>query len=105
MAVDSDKWWKAPPEFAQMVERNRADFKAQFGSFEDAEIRSYWLGTSEDGAWLAFQFVMPDGSVHKFTFRTDWVPQFITQLAGATDEMNDRRLAVGLAAAEPKGEA
>ncbi|OHV87915.1 hypothetical protein [Mesorhizobium sp. ORS 3428] len=105
MADSTEKWWKAPPEFADQVERNRADFKAQFGSFEGAEIRSYWLGTSEDGAWLAFQFHMPDGSVHKFTLRADWVPQFVTQLAGATDEMNERRIATALVAAEPQGEA
>ncbi|TGS95273.1 hypothetical protein EN814_16350 [Mesorhizobium sp. M2D.F.Ca.ET.171.01.1.1] len=101
----ADNPWKAPPEFAEMVERNRADFKAQFGSFAEAEIDRYWLGTPEDGNHLAFQFYRPDGTVHRFALPASMLPQFIIELAGASDEMNTRRLAIGLAAAQPKGEA
>ncbi|TGP27361.1 hypothetical protein EN875_034030 [Mesorhizobium sp. M2D.F.Ca.ET.232.01.1.1] len=101
----ADNPWKAPPEFAEMVERNRAAFKGQFGSFDDALIDRYWLGTSEDGSCVAFQFYRPDGTIHRFALPPEMVPQFVIEFAGATDEMNDRRLAVGLAAAQPKGEA
>ena len=81
----AQKPWNAPPEFAATVERNRAEFKAQFGSFEEAEIGPYWLSTSEDGAWLAFQSHRPDGSIHRFALPASMVPQFIVELAGATD--------------------
>ncbi|MGX9148353.1 hypothetical protein [Mesorhizobium sp. 128a] len=94
-----------PPELAKQVERNREAFKAQFGAFEEAVIDRYWLGTSEDGAWLAFQFHRPDGTVQRFTLRAEWVLHFITELAGASDEMNERRLLAGLASAAPVGQA
>jgi len=43
MVDNGDTWWKAPPEFSGLVEQNRAEFKAQFGSFPDALIKRYWL--------------------------------------------------------------
>ncbi|UVK47570.1 hypothetical protein BPNPMPFG_003357 [Mesorhizobium sp. AR07] len=88
-----------------MVERNQREFKAQFGSFEDAEIDIFWLGTSENGKFLAFQFYRPEGSIHRFALPSSRVSQFVTQLAGTTDEMNDRQVAAALAKAEPKGQA
>lgn len=94
-----------PPELADLIEASRNGFRAQFGNFDEALVSGYALGTSEDGSHLAFQFAMPDGSVHRFTLRAEWVPQFIVELAGATDDMNSRRLAASLAAAEPKGQA
>lgn len=105
MVDKPEKWWKAPPEFTHLVERNRNDFKAQFGSFEDALVESYWLGTSEDGRYLAFQFGRPDGTIHRFAMPSPWVPQFVTQLAGSTDEMGERQLAMALTVAEAKGQA
>ncbi|MER8845946.1 hypothetical protein [Mesorhizobium australicum] len=106
MVDNPDKWWKAPPEFAHLVEQNRADFKAQFGSFPDALIKRYWLGTSDDGKYLAFQFHLPDGTIQRFTMCREWVSDFVIQFAGATDDMNERAaLAAGLATAEPKGQA
>lgn len=101
----ADNPWNAPPEVAAMVERNRADFKAQFGDFRAAEVNTYWLGTSEDGAWLAFQFHRPDGSIHRFAMSSQRVEQFIIELAGATDEMNARRLAAAMRAMPTKGQA
>ncbi|GLQ78086.1 hypothetical protein GCM10007881_16020 [Mesorhizobium huakuii] len=100
-----EKWWKAPPEFEHLVEQNRANFKAQFGSFPDALIKRYWLGTSDDGAYLAFQFYRPDGTIQRFTMCREWVSDFVIQLAGATDDMNERALAAGLAAVPAKGQA
>ncbi|TPJ46846.1 hypothetical protein [Mesorhizobium sp. B2-7-1] len=94
-----------PPELAEIIEASRKGFRAQFGSFDEALVSGYALGTSEDGGRLGFQIVMPDGSVHRFALRADWVPQFIIELAGATDDMNQHRLAAGLAAAEPRGQA
>ncbi len=105
MADKIEKWWKAPPEFAQAVEQNRANFKAQFGSFEDVLIKLYWLGTSDDGAYLAFQFHRPDGSIHRFTMCREWVSDFVIQFAGATDDMNERALAAGVAVVPAKGQA
>ncbi|MEW6630322.1 MAG: hypothetical protein AB1440_05590 [Pseudomonadota bacterium] len=104
MAVDPEKWWRPPPELAELVESSRRGFRAQFGSFEDA-ISGYAIGTSEDGEYLAFQFVRPDGSIHRFAIRSQWVPQFVTELAGAADDMNQRRVAAALTKVEPKGEA
>jgi hypothetical protein len=100
-----EKWWKAPPEFTDMVERNREAFKAQFGSFEDAVIERYWLGTSEDGRFLAFQFHRPDGTIHRFAMPGHWAHQFVTEIAAATDEMGGRQLAVALTAVPAKGQA
>ncbi|TPL75120.1 hypothetical protein [Mesorhizobium sp. B2-3-15] len=99
------KSWPVPPEYAALVGDSRKGFRAQFGSFDEAQISAYALGTSEDGGHLAFQFIMPDGSVHRFTLRSEWVPQFVIELAGATDDMNERRVAAALVAAEPKGQA
>ncbi|MEI9403561.1 hypothetical protein [Mesorhizobium argentiipisi] len=87
------KWWKSPPELAPVVEKNRAEFKAQFGSFEDVEFVSYWLGTSEDGKYLAFQFHRPDGSIHRFALPGHRVELFFTDLAASIDEMGERQLA------------
>lgn len=103
MAVEITE--KALAEFADRVERNRRHFKIQFGNFEEAEIETYWLGTSEDGAYLAFQFGRPDGSTHRFAMPSEWVQQFVYELAGATDDMNQRRVAAALIKVEPKGKA
>lgn len=100
-----EKWWKPPPELAEVVEASRRGFRAQFGDFGEAQISAYALGTSEDGEFLAFQFQRPDGSVHRFTLSASMLPQFITELAGATDDMNVRRIATALVAAEPRGQA
>ncbi|MGX5830339.1 hypothetical protein [Mesorhizobium sp. 43Arga] len=96
---------KPPPEFAALVEGSRNGFRAQFGSFQDAQISAYAIGASADGSHLAFQFIMPDGSVHRFTLRAEWVPQLAIEVAGATDDMNERRVAAALATAEMKGHA
>src|SRR5258708_282335 len=103
--VDNVKWWEAPPELAHLVERNREAFKAQFESFDDVAIDRYWLGTSEDGKYLAFQFYRPDGSIHRFTMPDAWVQQFVTEVAGAIDEMGELQLATAFAKAETKGQA
>lgn len=95
---------KPPPELEAIVEASRRGFRAQFGSFS-AALSAYALGTSEDGEYLAFQFQRPDGSVHRFTLTASMLPQFIVELAGATDDMNVRRIATALVAAEPRGQA
>jgi len=95
------KWWKAPPELADVVEKNRAEFKHQFGSFEDVEFVSYWLGTSEDGKYLAFQFYRADGSIHRFALPGRRVELFFTDLAASIDEMGARQLAT----TKPRGAA
>jgi hypothetical protein len=100
-----DKWWKMPAEFAPMVEQNRSAFKAQFGSFEAVAIDTYWLGTSEDGAYLAFQFHRPDGSIHRFALPNHLVRKFFIEFAGSSDEMGERQVAAAFAKAEPKGQA
>jgi len=105
MVDNIEKFWKAPPEFAPMVEQNRSAFKAQFGSFEEVAFDRYWLGTSEDGAYLAFQFQRPDGSVHRFALPNEMVQQFFIEFAGASDEMGDRHLATIFAKVQPKGQA
>lgn len=94
-----------PPELADLIEGSRRGFRAQFGSFVEALVSAYAVGTSEDGSHLAFQFVMPDGSVHRFTLRAEWVPQFVIELAGATDDMNERRVAAAMRAMPTKGQA
>ncbi|MGX5800243.1 hypothetical protein ACWGS9_03270 [Bradyrhizobium sp. Arg314] len=96
---------RPPPELADLVEASRKGFRAQFGSFQDAQVSAYALGASEDGAWLAFRFIMPDGSDHRFTLRAEWVPQFVVELAGATDDMNERRVATAMKAMPRKGQA
>lgn len=88
-----EKWWKAPPEFAENVERNRKEFKSQFGSFEAVAFDAYWLGTSEDGQYLAFQFHRPDGTIHRFALPWQMVDQFFTDIAGSIDEMGERQFA------------
>ncbi|BAV45841.1 Uncharacterized protein MLTONO_0938 [Mesorhizobium loti] len=100
-----DKFWEAPPELAPMVEQNRNAFKAQFGSFEEVAFDRYWLGTSEDGAYLAFQFHRPDGSIHRFALPNHMVRQFFIEFAGSSDEMGERQLAAAFAKVEPKGQA
>ncbi|WP_434723108.1 hypothetical protein [Mesorhizobium sp. RIZ17] len=95
---------RPPPELEALVEASRRGFRSQFGSF-DAALSAYALGTSEDGEYLAFQFQRPDGSVHRFTLSAPMLPQFITELAGATDDMNARRIATALVAAETRGQA
>jgi hypothetical protein len=87
------------------VERNRQEFKAQFGSFEEVAFDHYWLGTSEDGAYLAFQFQRPDGSIHRFALPNQLVRQFFTEFAGSSDEMGERQVAAALAAVPAKGQA
>ncbi|WP_181176668.1 hypothetical protein [Mesorhizobium sp. B1-1-9] len=88
-----------------MVEENRSAFKRQFGSFEEAAFDCFWLGTSEDGAYLAFQFYRPDGSIHRFALPASRVQRFFTEFAGSSDEMGERQIAAAFAKAEPKGQA
>jgi len=100
-----NKWWKAPPEFTDLVERNREASKPQFGSFEEVAFHRYWLGCSEDGAYLAFQFHRPDGSIHRFALPNELVRQFFIEFAGSSDEIGERHLAAAFAKVPAKGQA
>ena len=102
MTEKPEAWWRpTTPEEAADLEKNQAEFKAQFGSFEAVEFGKYWLGASQDGQYLAFQFHRPDGSIHRFALHWQMVDVFWTQLAVAIDEMGQRQFALK----EPEGAA
>ncbi|RWH32216.1 hypothetical protein [Mesorhizobium sp.] len=101
MTEKPEAWWRPPPEHEGRTEQNRLKFKAQFGSFEAVEFDSYWIGTSMDGKYLAFQFHRPDGSIHRFALPDTMAQQFLTEIMGTIEEMGKRQLV----AVEIKGEA
>ncbi|RUU11026.1 hypothetical protein EOD23_11560 [Mesorhizobium sp. USDA-HM6] len=91
--TDKLAWWRPPPEYEGMAAQNRLKFKAQFGSFEAVEFDSFWIGTSMDGKYLAFQFHRPDGSIHRFALPGRMVEQFFTEISGSIEEMGQRQFA------------
>ncbi|RJT26620.1 hypothetical protein D3227_37135 [Mesorhizobium waimense] len=93
MSEKPEAWWRAPPEHAERVERNRQEFMAKFGDFEAAASDGFWLGSSPDGQHLALQFTRPDGSVERIAIYWENVDAFFTELAGAIEYMGKRQLA------------